>query len=426
MATEGVVPVAAVLPDSAFSAPGYRLLWASTIASFAPNPLRFTAGILFLTNSAPDDVRFLLAGVLGAISGGVTLIFGMVGGALADRFNRKLLLLASQVVLVMATLATAVAMSFDVTAVSLIFFFAFVFIGAAALSIDMPTRQALVGEVVSPNQLANAVALDSVAMWLTLPVGLPVAGILVDTLGYSGAYACAAVGYALGLLMLIPLRYEPRRAPGPMRSLSLLADVREGLSYVRRAPPVLWTLILFFILMSLAFPLVASFGPVWVTEVLGLSASEFGFFAATWGLGAIAASLTMARVGHFPGKVWLFIGAVLLFVVLVLVWAYSRSVVITAVVNLSLGATITVVQITSRSLIQRVVPVPLQGRVMSLLMLNLAVANIAALAVGGLAQVSSLELVTAVLGWLAFALVALVVLTRPAIRRIGEMTLDAT
>jgi hypothetical protein len=59
--------------------------------------------------------------------------------------------------------------------------------------------------------------------------------------------------------------------------------------------------------------------------------------------------------------------------------------------------------------------------VLSLLMLNLAVANIAGLAVGGLAQLASLEVVTAVLGWTAFGLVLTVVLTRPAIRRIGEI-----
>ncbi|HEX5939418.1 MAG TPA: hypothetical protein VFZ12_03580, partial [Dehalococcoidia bacterium] len=48
------------LPGSALSSAGYRLLWIGTLASFAPNPLRFSAGVLFLTNSAPDDVRLLL------------------------------------------------------------------------------------------------------------------------------------------------------------------------------------------------------------------------------------------------------------------------------------------------------------------------------------------------------------------------------
>lgn len=424
METDQVIaqPAARGLFDlSAFESRNYRLLWASTIASFAPNPLRFTAGILFLTNSAPDDFRFLLAGVLGAISGGVTVIFGTVGGALADRFNRRLLLIASQVVLVLATVTAAIAMSFDVTAISLTAFFASVFIGAAALSVDMPTRQALVAEVVPPAHLANAVALDSVAMWITLPLGLPLAGVLVDTLGYGGAYACAAAGYALALLTLIPLRYKPSVSHPPSRPFALVKDVSEGVSYVRGVPPVLWTLVLFFVVMSLAFPLVASFGPVWVTEVLDLSASEFGFFAATWGIGAMLASFSMTRAARTTHSARLFIAAVILFAVLVLIWAYSRSVVLSAAVNFSLGASITVAQVTSRTLIQQAVPFELQGRVLSLLMLNLAVANIAALAVGGLAQVASLEIVTAVLGWTAFALVVTVVLTRPAIRRIGEI-----
>jgi MFS family permease len=406
---------------SAFDSPGYRLLWIGTLASFATNPLRFSAGILFLTNSAPDDVRFLLAGVLGAISGGVTLIFGIVGGALADRFERRRLLIAAQVVLIGATVGVGLTMTLDVDALSLVLFFTFIFIGAAALSVDMPARQALVAEVVPPGLLANAVALDSVAMMMALPIALPLSGLLIDELGYGGAYGCAAIGYGIALLTLLPLRYQPI-ARRRQQKLMFLADVRQGLEYVAGAPAVLWTLALFFILMALAFPLVASFGPVWVTEVLDLSATEFGFFAAAWGLGAIGASLVMTSVGHFPAKGWLLICAVIVFSVLVLVWAYSRSVPLSAVVNFSLGASFTVIQISARSLIQRAVPFDLQGRVMSLLMMNLAVANIAALLVGGLAQATSLELVTAVLGWTAFALVILVVVTRPAIRRIGEMS----
>jgi MFS family permease len=404
---------------SAFQSPSYRLLWIGTLASFATNPIRFSAGILFLTNSAPDDVRFLLAGVLGAISGLVTLLFGMIGGALADRFNRRRLLIAAQAVLIAATVGVGVTMALDVNAASLTLFFSCIFVGAAAMSVDMPARQALVAEVVPPGVLANAVALDSVAMMIAMPVALPVAGVLIDVLGYGGAYGCAAIGYVIALAVLLPLKYQPASRLPSRRAL--LSDIRLGVSYVRGSPPVLWTLTLFFILMALAFPLVASFGPVWVTEVLGLSATEFGFFAAAWGLGAISASLVMTGVGHFPAKGWLFIAAVLVFSLLVLVWAYSRSVPLSAVVNFSLGASFTVIQISARSLIQRAVPLDLQGRVLSLLMLNLAVANIAGLAVGGLAQLASLEVVTAVLGWTAFGLVLTVVLTRPAIRRIGEI-----
>ncbi|MEX2235989.1 MAG: MFS transporter [Dehalococcoidia bacterium] len=406
-------------PFAALRYRDYRLLWLGTVLSFATNPLRFSGGILFLTNSAPDDTRLLLAGVLGAVIGVVTILVGLGGGALADHFERRRLLIGSQVVVIIATAATALVMAADVNALTLTAFFVFVFISAGALSIDLPTRQALVAELVPPQHLANAIALDSVAMMLVLPLSLPLAGVLIDTLGYAGAYGCSVVGFVGVLLSAYLISPQPPPA-APPRAFSLVSDVREGLRYVLVTPSILWVLLLLFGVMAVGFPLVAQFGPVWVTEVLDLSATEFGFFAATWGLGAITASLAMTRVGHFPAKGWVLIGAVLVFAISVVIWSYSRWVPLSALVNFSLGASITLAQISARSLVQRIVPAQLQGRVMSLFLLNIALAQISALPVGALAQLFSLSTVTVVGGWLVLLLALAIAFGRREVRRAGE------
>jgi MFS family permease len=395
----------------------YRLLWIGTLASFAMNPIQFSGGALFLTNSASDDLRLVLVGLLGAMRGGALLCVGLGGGALADRLDRRKLLLAMQAVVIVATLGTALAMSFGASPAALVAFFVLAFVAASAQSVDMPTRQAMVHDVVPRHHLANAVALDSVAMMLALPVSLPIAGVLIDWLGYSGAYACSAVGYAV--VFAAAFRIDYKRAAAVPVSRRLLAEIGDGINYVRGSPPIMWMLILLFTVMALGFPLVAAFGPVWVTEVLDLSATEFGFFAAAWGLGAITASVVMTNVGHFPRKGWLMATAAVAFAAWVVVWAHSRSVPLSALTNFGLGASITVAQISTRSLIQRAVPGELQGRVLSLFLVNQAISLLSALPVGALAQATSLETTTLVVGWLTVALALTIVLSRKEIARTG-------
>lgn len=406
-----------MLPDlGALRYRDYRLLWSGMFAMSALMPLQFITGLLFIQHAAPEDVRLLLAGVLGATRGGAMLAVGLVGGVLADRFDRRRLLLVTQSVALLANIGVAAMIFADAASpAALTAFFTLNFVAGGAMAVDTPTRQALVPQLVPRERLTNAIALDSLAMQIAMPFSMLAAGLLIDGLGYGGAYACGLVGHIAVLTAVLRLRY--RGGPGAATGTSMLRTMGEGIAYARRSPPVLWLIVLLFAVMGLGFPPVANLGPVWVTRVLGLSPSQFGFFAMTWGLGAMIASLAMTAVGHFPRKGWLVAGSAIGFAACVIVWGYSRSVPLSALVNFSLGALNSVTLISSRALVQRTVPNAVQGRVMSLFMLNMGLAQLMSAPVGALAQVFTFELVVPVLGWLSLTLVTAIVLIRPEVRR---------
>ena len=409
-----------VLPDlTALRYRDYRLLWSGMLVMSALMPLQFITGLLYVQRAAPDDVRLLLAGLLGAMRGGAMLVVGPLGGALADRLDRRRLLLATQAVALAANALVAVLILSGVRGVTgWTVFFTLSFIAGGAMAVDAPTRQALVPQLVPREHLANAVALDSLAMQVSLPLSMVLSGLLIDRLGFGGAYACGLAGHVAVLLAVARLD-APHQGSPATGSVSLLRNLRDGLGYARGVPAILWLIVLLFAVMALAFPPVASLGPVWVTQVLGLSPAQFGLFAATWGLGAMVASVVMTRVGHFPRKGWLVGGGAIAFAALVVVWGYSRSVLLSAAVNFGLGALLSVTQISARALVQRAVPNAMQGRVMSLFMLNMGVAQLMTAPVGALAQALTFELVVPVLGWVSLALATAIVLTRRDIRRAG-------
>jgi MFS family permease len=416
-----------LLPDlGALRFREYRLLWSGVLVMSTLMPLQFITGLLFLQHAAPADLRLLLAGVLGAMRGGAMLSVGLVGGVLADRFDRRRLLLATQSVALAANAGVAVLLLADVrSAAGFTGFFALSFIASGAMAVDTPTRQALVPRLVPRERLVNAVALDAMAMQVATPLSMLAAGLLIDGLGFGGAYACGLVGHVAALTALLRMRYRGEMPVSRATSPSFLRTLTEGISYARRSPSVLWLVLLLFVVMGLAYPSVGSLGPVWVTRVLGLSPAQFGLFAMAWGVGAMVASLAMTAVGHFPRKGWLVVGGAVGFAALVVVWGYSRSVPLSALVNFGLGALNSVTLISARTLVQRTVPNAVQGRVMSLFMLNMGLSQLMAAPVGALAQVFTFEVVVPVLGWLSLTLVLAIVIGRAEVRRAGLATAAA-
>jgi MFS family permease len=413
-------PSPRILPNlTALRYRDYRLLWCGMLAMSALMPLQFTTMLLYLQDAAPDNVRLLLAGMLGAMRGGVMILIGIPGGALADRFDRRRLLLVTQSVAIAANIGIALLIIFaGVSGAMLAGIFALTFVAAGAMTIDTPTRQAFVPQLVPREHLSNAIALDAVAMQLAFPLSLPLTGILIDRLGFGGTFAASLIGHAVILIMVVQIRSRVAASPAAQRP-PITTQIREGLRYTRQSPVVFWLIVLVLSVMAIAFPPVGSLGPVWVTQVLGLSPAQFGFFGAMWGLGALIASIAMTNLGAVPRRGLLVAAGAITFSACVVVWAYSRSVPLSGLVNLALGASLAVMQISSRSIIQRTVPNEMQGRVLSLLLLNMGVAQFMSGPVGALAQAFTLERVVPVLGWISLALTVTIVTLRPDIRRSG-------
>ena len=406
----------------------YRLLLTGMVVGQALMPLQFVTQIFWIQQSADADVRIVLVGLIGTVRGAGQLCFGLVGGALADRYDRRLLLLATQSIALLTTLSTAAIISTgDATAPSLAGFFLLSFLGSGMFAMNAPTRQAIMSEVLGSGLLARGIALSAASMQIALPVAILSSGFLIDALGYAATYSLSAGGHATEIATLLFLRYR-----GTTRNAARLAglfqdalrDIREGWRYSRAHDRVFWVIMLMMAMVGLGQPAVANLGPTWVTTVVGVPVRYFGLIAITWALGGILTAAYLARStdgGVHGARV---VAGALGFAAAFLLFASGHSWPFAVAGNLGLGASMSLAQISASSLLLTIVPNEVRGRVMSLLMLNMGVAQFVTLPLAALGQVLTLEVVFPVLAAVCFGMVALIALTRPVIRRGGPAMID--
>jgi predicted MFS family arabinose efflux permease len=408
-------------PFRAFRHRDYTLLWFGMFMGSALMPMQFVTQVLFLSERAGNN-RLVLAGLLGATRGAAMLTFALFGGVLADRYDRRRLLMVSQSLgFCVSVLVTIVLLTTPGgTTLTLALFIGLVFLASGLGAVDAPTRLAMVPELVGREDLPNAIALDAVAMQLAFPIGLPLTGVLIDLIGYGWTYAVTLGTYAAIILALIPMTYRGTTRVA-RAGRSMIGDVRFGLSYARRHPALLWMMLTSFCVTGMTVPVVTNLGPVWTNRVLGLSATGVGALAMTWGIGAMVGSIAMTNVGHFRSKGWLFLGAAAGFDCFVIGFGYSRLVPVSAVLNLGLGAMLTICSVSATSLTQRLIPNEVQGRVMSIFMLSSGLAQLLTLPIGGIAQWATFELTMPVIGWTSLIAVVLITVLQPVVRRAGRL-----
>jgi MFS family permease len=372
----------------------FRLLMLGLVLSSALMPLQFVTQIFWIQEHASRDAEIVLVGVIGSMRGLGALTFGLYGGALADRFDRRKLLMVSQSIGIGLNLSVASVMWLtDGGPASLALFFGLTLLAAGTFAIDLPARQAMVPDVLGPRLLPAGISLNTAGAQVAMPVSLFASGFLIEALGFAGAYALSGAGLLAEVITLSLMHYRRERtgtAGGRYGFARMAGDVRDGIRYTRGNRTVQWVIILMVSMMALGFPAVANLGPTWITTVVDVSFRNFGFVAITWGIGAILASLAMTRFSRFERKgVLLSIGAIG-FAVGFLVFAVPT--VPTAVIgNLLLGVSLALSQISATTLIQLMVPNEVRGRVMSLLQLNMGVAQLLTFPIATIALAIGLE-----------------------------------
>jgi MFS family permease len=381
-------------------------------------PFAFITQIFWVQEHAPEGAMVIAVGAIGTLRGTALFGFGLFGGALADRFERRSLLIGVEWGLLAVSLGVGAWLAFAPPgALGLAGFLALVFVWAALFAIDGPARLALIPDLVGAARAPAALALFTGATQLTLPVSILASGFVIDGLGFAASYALTAVGHALDLLLLRRITVSGAGAPaiasgGARRALR---DVGEGLVYTRGEPLVLATLAVLGCMFALGFPAVANLGPTWITTVVKVPVRLFGLVGVTWGLGALLASAVWTRWAHFERRGALVVGAGILFGLSFLVFALARTASVAALANLGLGSAIATGQIASISLLQHRVPNQVRGRVMSLVQINMGVAQLLTLPIAAVGEVLTLPVLFPILAGSLLLAVAAVALLRPAL-----------
>ncbi len=393
----------------------FRLLLAGTTLVGILMPLQFLTQVFWVQQEYVGRT-VLYTALIAASRGLAMLLFALIGGALADRYERRMLLILCESASGIITAVVAVIMitnPFGHATIAAVC--ALSFLSSGVMSIDQPARQASIPAVVGMKSLGNAVSLNALAMQMTLPLSLPLVGLLNTFWSPGTVYLMTVGGYAVIVPLLFALRF--RSTGTGDRAVGMVRNIAEGMRYSWRDPTIFGVIAIVFVVQVVGMPGVANpLGPVWMTEILGLSEAEFGFMAMTWGIGAMAASLMMARFRVLPQRGSTLCVAAFTFAFGILLFGYSRYIPLTIVANFALGAAFAVMLVASTTIIQSMVADEMRGRVLGLFPLTMGLAQLNAAPVGGFGQWLGLPVVVPALGWITLALCALVLLTRPQLR----------
>jgi MFS family permease len=272
---------------AAFTVPNYRLFAGTQVLSNTGAWMQRVAQDWFVLSVSHSPTA---VGVTIALQFAPTLVLGLYGGVIADRYScRRLLLMTQTTVILLATTLAALALTDQLTVLS-VDLLALAF--GLVVAIDNPARQAFVGELVGGDLIRNAVSLNATIFQLGGMLGPAIAGLLIGSVGVGWAFAVNAASYipvVIGLALIDPAALRPRapvvRAHG---------QLREGLHYIRERPHLLWLIVLVGVVGSLGLnmPVVLT---SYSTEVFHLGPVGYGLLSSALAIGSVGGALLSAR-----------------------------------------------------------------------------------------------------------------------------------
>jgi len=389
----------------------FRLFWFGQLISLIGTWMQSIGQawlVLQLTHSA------WLLGVVGALQFLPVMLLSLFGGVLADRLpKRKVLLFTQSFAMLQAAVLWILVASGHVQIWEVLVLASLL---GLTNSLDMPTRQAFVVEMVGREDLPNAIALNSSVFNMARVVGPGLGGLIIAFLGIAPLFLLNAISFVpvivgLSLIRMNELHALAKRSTtsGETSKQSTFQSLREGLSYVVHTPSVLLIIAVIGVisLFGINFNVIL---PLFATEVLNSGALGFGFLSAAFGLGSLCSALWLAWGNRKPSVQYLLIAA-LAFSVLEIFFALSHLYVLSLILIAAVGFAMIAFSANSNTALQTVTPDHLRGRVMSVYMVVFAGSvPLGNLFTGGLAHLygapiallvgACLSLVAAIAGWI--------------------------
>ena len=391
----------------------YRKFWISLIFLMAGINMQHLARGQLAWDLTHD--AFLVA-LVGAGFAPPILIFGLFGGSLADRWNRRRMIQYAQ--LVVSLVALFVAISIVMKFVTIWVLFGAALTQGLCWSFMMPARQAIIPQLVPDGELTNAVALNASGMALMTLSGPAIGGLAYWWIGPEATYFLMSGLMFVAFLMMtrVSVARPDAAAPGRRRE-NVFNSVLDGIRYSARNKTIL-VLLLLTLATTMTSQSFRSLMPAQVDLVFGGDAKELGILMSTIGVGALIGSLFIAGLTENVkrGVVLLVAGA--LSAVAILVSTYVTVFLIGIVAMLALGLGDSGRRALNSALILEQTDAEHRGRVMGIYMLNFGLRPIGAIPLGILAERTSLQTSFAVAGAVLLVSVILTWILAPRIRNL--------
>jgi MFS family permease len=352
----------------------FRLIWIGLMVSFTGSMMQNAALLWHVSLLVPPERKGLALGMVGLVRMVPVLLLSMISGVVADAWDRRKLMLVTQVASTIVAGALAILTFHGLAHVWPIYVLAS--LGAAVGVFDLPARGALVPTLVPREHLPNAISLNSIMLQTASVAGPSLGGLLIAATSVGWVYVANAVSFSfviVALLMMRDVPAHPAARSGPDRAAGERDDVSlhaalEGLRFVFRSPLIRSTMLLDFV--ATFFSSATALLPIFAQDILRVGARGYGWLYAAPAAGALVTSAVMVPLTERIERR----GATLLWAVAgyglaTVVFGISRSFWITFACLALTGATDTVSMIIRHIVRQLETPDRLRGRMTGVNML---------------------------------------------------------
>ena len=340
----------------AFQYRDFRLMWIGACTSSIGTWMQILAQswlVLKLSDSA-----FLLG--LDAFLGGIPIfLFSLVGGVVADRIERRKVLLTSQFVQMSTATILTLLIAFHLVHVWHILCLSFV--SGLAQAFGGPAYQALIPTLVDKEDMPNAIALQSIQFNVARVIGPVLGGLALTQLGEMWCFGLNAVSFLAPIvsLLMIKTRFYPQKT-----TESILVGMKQGITFIRKQSSMEGLMVLAFCMTALGVPMM-TFLPYFAKNIFHRGPATFTFFLCASGVGSIAGALTVAWLGNGKHKGRIALVMLTCLGAAISGFALSTSIWLSCLMLFISGVSLISVFTLVNSLVQLITTNDMRGRVMS-------------------------------------------------------------
>ena len=338
----------------------FALIWGGLLVSMVGTQMQQWALFWHISKLSDDPIA---VSVVGGVRFVAVLSFSLIGGLVADRYNRRSILFFTQ----STAMLTALILGFLTFsgAIQLWHIYLLTGIQAAAMAFDLPARQALVPNLVPRDILPSAFSLQSIAFNTGAIVGPGLSGIVIGYFGQESVYFINAISFLAVIFALFALRNIPQQQSEIKRGFkAALSDIREGVRFIRRQPLILSTMILDFI--ATFFSSANTLLPYFAQNVLHIGEVAYGWLASAQSIGAVCVGLIASQFSHIRRQGPLLLGAVAVFGLATIIFGISRIYALVFLALALMGAADSISTIIRNTVRQMITPDSMRGRMTSI------------------------------------------------------------
>jgi len=339
--------------------PRYRALWVGLLISVIGSQMQ-VAALHWQIRELTITPNPLALGGIGFARFFPLIIFSLIGGSVADTFNRRwIIFIAESLMAIVAALLAYLTFKGSITIWGIYFLTA---VQASAVAFDIPARQAMIPNIVSKDDLPNAFSMTSIAMNTAAILGPALGGIVIATLGQGYVYIFNSISFLavlVALLVIGPVYQDQNKASG----VSLKA-ITDGVRFIFSKPIIFSTMILDF--FATFFASANTMMPIVARDILNVGEVGYGWLVSAESIGSVAAGIALSQIHILRKQGPLLLASVVVFGAATIFFGLSNTFMLATIMLMIIGAADTVSTIIRNTIRQLQTPDHIRGRMTSI------------------------------------------------------------